>query len=102
MILIKEDTKTVIFGYGDVVTSGKVIDASGFMYLYHAENALDIGEVPDKGIDFGKPVSQMRFDSVESLDVLINQLKRVRKEMKEYNKPKIFSYKTNWGERNEI
>ena len=98
MILIKEDTKTIIFGYGDVITAGKVIDGKGFMYCYHTENRLAIGEVPDKNTDFGKPTVQIRFDNVESLDVLISQLKRTRKEMKKSNKPKIYTYKIDWSE----
>lgn len=84
-IEIKGHKKTIVFGYHDVILGTKVSGNQGFLRLAHYPDGIKTkgGTVRLDDEEFFRleGLSNLRFDTVESLDLLLEELKNLKSEM---------------------
>jgi len=101
MISTLGDKTTVIMGYGDIIISVGIIDGTPILSLLQSDEAFKIGEEDQELLSCtdAKEVTTVQFDDVDSLTILIDQLKKLRKKMKV--KRTVYSFDGEWSKTKE-
>ncbi len=93
MVVNKGGQEKLVFGFGDVIIASRNSGGIGQVGFFQSEEG-SIGRIVETDVTKKEPLALFEFRKIESLDVVIGDLKKLRKEMKKAMK--AFTYTINW------